>query len=524
MMEESVASGSEPTYLVIRCFDRNAGVTSLLTYAMNGIRLAESEGRIPVIYFDPHLTHHFYDPERGENIWNYFFESPGGVSYEDLEKDILSGKVERRCVRWLTSMESYFHHSEAPDRITTFWNDPGCESSEEFFKDRRKVAQRLVKKYFAVKPSIESEADEIFSQFREAADGPIWGVHIRGTDLVYTGAVRPENYFRMIRKRMKLDGCCDARILLATDQQQFVERFRSEFGEERILVQECMRGRGTVAPFKMKSLTPYSKGKEVLIDILLLSRCDFLFRGPAGVGEAAVWFSQNAKVVDLTSHCQPTPRSAVIGSPGALVTGANRNPLKYAVAWWTEFLERHVYAYAPPQGLIETASRLVAMGRRWFHFAGEHYHFADSYSLMANLTPQMFDFGEGNIRLPLQEGEYPLNELRASGEIVCPKGIFPDGWARDKVVLETRTIAPGTLTISGLSVQKETIEARIRRGRQEIGVRSIPKGCFTLDIEIEADHLHSSIELLFNRESQLDPPDERVVSVFLDKVTFSLRN
>ena len=53
--------------------------------------------------------------------------------------------------------------------------------------------------------------------------------------------------------------------------------------------------------------SPYRRGEDVLVDLLLMSRCDFLFKGAAAVGEYALWFNPSLECHDfaLESHFDP---------------------------------------------------------------------------------------------------------------------------------------------------------------------------------------------------------------------------
>ena len=56
--------------------------------------------------------------------------------------------------------------------------------------------------------------------------------------------------------------------------------------------------------FLKRDISPYQKGEDVLIDILLLAKCDYILKGAAAVGEYAMWFNPSLKCTDfaLASH------------------------------------------------------------------------------------------------------------------------------------------------------------------------------------------------------------------------------
>ena len=66
-----------------------------------------------------------------------------------------------------------------------------------------------------------------------------------------------------------------AEFFLATDQQQYVDQMRSRYGK-RLLVLDAIRSTNSTNPFHVSDGKGFLKGKEVLMDCLLLSQCDHL--------------------------------------------------------------------------------------------------------------------------------------------------------------------------------------------------------------------------------------------------------
>ena len=46
-------------FAIIRLHDRNAGLSVLMTYALNGIRITTAKNLIPIIFFDRKINHFF---------------------------------------------------------------------------------------------------------------------------------------------------------------------------------------------------------------------------------------------------------------------------------------------------------------------------------------------------------------------------------------------------------------------------------------------------------------------------------
>ena len=99
--------------------------------------------------------------------------------------------------------------------------------------------------------------------------------------------VKPEEYFPEIDAYTEEHGPC--RILIGTDQDQFVDRMRERYGD-RVVSRDAIRARGVRNPFEIQDGQGYRKGEDVLIDCLLLSRCDHLLKCTSAVGEFALYF------------------------------------------------------------------------------------------------------------------------------------------------------------------------------------------------------------------------------------------
>jgi hypothetical protein len=135
-------------------------------------------------------------------------------------------------------------------------------------------------------------------------------VHIRGTDFAYAEPTEPSSYFRTIDDLVRRNQIESFRVFLATDQSQFVDAFSREFGE-RLITYSSTRSTSDVPAFLFRDMSPYKKGEDVLMDILLLGKCDFLVKGVSAVGEYALWFNPDLDCVDFALESQYDPTHAV---------------------------------------------------------------------------------------------------------------------------------------------------------------------------------------------------------------------
>jgi hypothetical protein len=295
-------------FVVVENFDRNAGFSVLMTYALNGVRQALERNWLPVVNFDKSATRYFYDPSRGENIWEYHFEPVMGISFSELEQMLQEGRVPPSQVNHFSEkQQSQWHHFDL-DRIATFWGAEEPGDVKAWMLEKRELGRRYVRDFIRVKPAIRSKAEEFVS--REFNSPFTIGVHIRGTDFSYAEPTGTDDYFQGVDRLVTERSLNDFQIFLATDQEQFVEAFRDKYGP-RLVTYDCARSSNEIAAFKFTDLSPYLKGEEVMIDILLLASCDYVFKCAASVGEYALWFNPEMEYTDFATKSSYDSRAYV---------------------------------------------------------------------------------------------------------------------------------------------------------------------------------------------------------------------
>ena len=286
--------------LLIKPSLKHAGFAASLLTVLNYARYCERENLTPVVHIDASCDSRFLDPEYGDNVWEQYFEPVGPYSSADVQRmldDATTGqRAPKFCyvdaalaLRIKTDPDSIFTWTYGPWR-TRLLNDP-----EGWFMEQRRKGRETICKYVRVKPHILEKVDRFFD--RHMKERPVLGVHMRGTDLRYAPPVSPAEYFEPIEHY--LANHPGTRIFLATDQVQYLELMRKRYGN--ILHHyDCLRSSTSTAPFNGKQGSPYRRGEDVLIDILLLSKCAFLIRGASNIPEMAMYFSKNLESTDLS--------------------------------------------------------------------------------------------------------------------------------------------------------------------------------------------------------------------------------
>lgn len=309
--------------LVIRMNHCNAGFFAQVQFAINQIRYAEAKRMIPVVYFGRDSLdgpNAYYEESAGPNVWEYYFEPVARLTLDEARD--LTRRTGRRLLT-LNYWELWRLHDQEPSSVYTYPYgyyrkvvDKSTSFDAQWWARQRAEGRRLVRQYVRVRPEIAQRVEDFArSHFRPH----MIGVHVRGTDKMDTGTgpilsriVPPEEYFPFIDEYLERQP--EAGIFFATDQLQYRSEMAARYGD-RVICYSAELSDSTVNAFQQQRRGGSGnkrKGEEVLVDALLLSRCDFLFKCTSAVGEFAQYFSDTLESVDLNfvGLTDEPPRSA----------------------------------------------------------------------------------------------------------------------------------------------------------------------------------------------------------------------
>lgn len=274
--ERKVSYGNENpenTFFVIRRATCKAGLFSLVMTNMGLVKYALDRGYIPVIDMQSGQNTYLEENQVGrKNAWEFYFEQPCSFTLRDIacSKNIIlsSGLITGENV---------------------FPTDEIIRNEAEYILWRNFFQECL-----HVKADILKEADS----FRERmfCGKRVLGVLCRGTDYVdqhpKNHPIQPE-IDELIKKAAEVmeERNCEW-IYLATEDEKAYRKFRAAFGE-RLRVTDAKRceniGNQNINDISYgRKNDKYLKGKEYLINILLLSECNCLVAGSAGGTYAAL--------------------------------------------------------------------------------------------------------------------------------------------------------------------------------------------------------------------------------------------
>ena len=162
---------------------------------------------------------------------------------------------------------------------------------------------RLLTTHIHVRPEIQEEVARIV----DASFAPgayVVGVHYRGTDstrgplgalLDYRTSPVPYGlYADEVRATLAAVSPPVYQVLVASDEIEFVEFMRREFGDRVLCVEDAPRVRAGGAAIHFDSTLPvsnYQKGKSGLVDCLLLAATSYLVKGRSNLSDASLAFN-----------------------------------------------------------------------------------------------------------------------------------------------------------------------------------------------------------------------------------------
>lgn len=292
------------------------------------LQLARRLGLTPIVYLHGRsymfgAPNPYFDAAMGPNVWDYFFE-PIGPSGDALKALVAEGRVVTlttaselfRLFRW--EPRSWFMNPFGWFRSVENTADgpyPALWWEEQRNRARVFLDDGTVRVNAAMQAQVDRFVDHHFTPHT-------LGVQMRGSDKFDFGSgpnlgrkVMPEEYFPLIDAYLE-SAPEGTKIFMATDQRQWLK-----------IVQEAYPGK--VLSFAEASLSDddqnriFSEGNnavrgvEVLVDLMLLSRCARLIKCHAAVGEMAATLNADLPVTDMNyerqSHeARPTAARAVL--------------------------------------------------------------------------------------------------------------------------------------------------------------------------------------------------------------------
>jgi hypothetical protein len=252
----------------------------------------------------------YFDETEGPNAWDYYYD-PIGVSYDELQSLVQDGRVYTsttaselfRLFRWdprSCFMNPFGYYKSVENRAD------GSYPSDWWVAQREKARVFLKDGTIRVNDTIGKQVDAFVEKnFSETT----LGLQLRGSDKLDFGAgpnlgrkVVPEEYYPYIDKYLA-EHPEGTKIFVGTDQRQWLRIMEQAYPGKILSFSEISLSddnSNRLHDAENKAL----RGAEVLVDVLLLSRCDYLIKCHAAVGEMAVVMNPDLQFVDLNYENQ----------------------------------------------------------------------------------------------------------------------------------------------------------------------------------------------------------------------------
>lgn len=256
----------------------NAGFFSNFRGTVYTFHKCEEIGITPYVLWDSGL---YVDKSVGKNYWEYYFEQIGDIN--DKKKQ-------------------YLLHDMS-------WN-------RKYFTRER--TNHLIMKYVTIKKEIREKIDSFWVD-NVTDDDSVLGVHLRLTDKMEcdkhgepeTGKpVDVDHYIKHIK--IYCDKNKDSKIFLATDSIDDIEKLKSVFGDKIFFREDVIRSSGLKSVHHHLQGDNYKKGEDVIIDCVLLSQCDYLFKGISNVAMCSLFFNKELEHFNLNEYYNKDMRESFI--------------------------------------------------------------------------------------------------------------------------------------------------------------------------------------------------------------------
>lgn len=211
----------------------------------------------------------YYDKNYGNNWWGYFFEN---IQLGNTENALTFSipqflEVTRFVVLHMSRMRGY----------------------------------ELIQRYIHVLPEIKNECNAFINEHFKPGH-KILGVHYRGTDKYTEASTIRYDYviMRIGATLKKLAPDSNFIIFVATDDAHFLTALCHHFGKT-VVYQDALRSKNGVAIHWGTENNGYKKGKEALIDCLLLAKTDCIIKMASNLSDCSLFFNPHVPVVYLNT-------------------------------------------------------------------------------------------------------------------------------------------------------------------------------------------------------------------------------
>jgi hypothetical protein len=235
----------------------------------------------------------------GTGVWNHYFEPVSSFDFSCPDKPLLRMHYYHLTPGMLMycpwSVKSWPYDGLAKDLTPK-------TTVQEWYRPMRRRGSEIVQKYVRFRPNIVEAADDM------VRDTSCLALHIRYSDKAGTKRKRiPLQSFLPYVQAYQQGG--GKTVVLATDSEEVLANISKEWPTDvtQTVVRQSndiLRSDGKTAVFVAGSKSHDRTNREVLIDILAMSKCQFFVHGFSAVSEAVMYlnFDLHEHSIDLEDH------------------------------------------------------------------------------------------------------------------------------------------------------------------------------------------------------------------------------
>jgi hypothetical protein len=257
--------------LAIGIASRPCGFFGNFFITLNGLCFCDRIGAVGVPMWDRDCL--YLDGHESENIWDTFFFPPEREGDRNSPSPMLP--------RYFATAASMTPYKAATPRL---------------------AAHSLMRRFAEPHRRFVDECDQYVRA--EFGKQPTIGVQVRGTDARRGLEARATIAHEIIDAEIadRLRQAPDSVIFIATDEVSSLEKFQDRYGD-RVRYRECLRsmdGKSIHGHYDAGvRASGFDKARDVLLDALILARCDFLIRTHSAVTTYSLCRNPSLAYVDL---------------------------------------------------------------------------------------------------------------------------------------------------------------------------------------------------------------------------------
>jgi hypothetical protein len=273
-------------------------------WALNHIEYSIANNKIPVIYWGKDFSYNSFNCD--DNIWDYYFEPISPLRYRSgdplhtepwyhnfstlwwycqyIDNKCLLTPEEQKALKPIEDHERRYASAEFDDQRQDAY-PVGKYNLHLYSKQFRQwVKEKLLDPFIKIKPDIQQKIDSFYETHMK--EKKTIGLHLRGNHLGKEVLSVPRLYlFEEANNYADLG----YQFFIATDQEPLIEEAKKQL-RGPVIYYECQRFNETTSPYPGKKLDP-QLGEDLLIETLLLSKCDHFIHTISNVSTAVLYFN-----------------------------------------------------------------------------------------------------------------------------------------------------------------------------------------------------------------------------------------